>query len=72
MKRIEQLVLVLLHRKFSKNEESEDAIPGDHPQIDIHRTDLTFILLSLFVPWNHLSSLFLVEGATLETYKEFC
>ncbi len=72
LKRIEQLALVVLRGKLSENEESEDAIPGGHPKTDTRRTDLSLLLLSLFVPWNHLSSLFLAEGATLETYKEFC
>ncbi len=72
MKRIEQLALVVLRGKLSENEESEDAIPGGHPETDARRTDLSLILLSLFVPWNHLSSLFLAEGATFEIYKEFC
>ncbi len=72
LKRIKQLALVVLRGKLFENEESEDAIPGGHPETDACHTNLSLILLSLFVPWNHLSSLFLVEGATLETYKKFC
>ncbi len=72
MKRIEQLALIVLRGKLSENEESENAIPRGHPETNTRRTDLSFILSSLFMPWNHLSSLFLAEGATLVTYKEFC
>ncbi len=72
LKHIEQLALVVLRGKLSENEELEDAIPGGHPETDARRTDLSLILLSLFVPWNHLSSVFLAKGAILETYKEFC
>lgn len=71
LKRVEQLALVVLRGNLSENEESEDAIPGGHPETDARRTDLSLILLSFFVPWNHLLPLFLTEGATLATYKEF-
>ncbi len=50
LKRIEQLALVVLCGKLSENEESEDAILGGHLETDARRTDLSLILLSLFVP----------------------
>ena len=59
-------------KKLSENEELEDTILGSHPETDACRTDLSLIFLSLFVSWNYLSSLFLAEKASLETYKEFC
>ncbi len=66
------MALVVLRGNLSENEESEDVIPGGHPETETRRADLSLVLLSLFVLWNYLSSLFIVEGATLETYKEFC
>ncbi len=50
LKRIKQLALIILHGKLSDNEESEDAIPGGYPETDVHRTNLSLILLSLFMP----------------------
>ncbi len=72
LKRVEQMALVVLRGNLSENEELEDAIPGGHPKIDARRANLSLVLLSLFVSWNYLLFLFIVEGATLETYKEFC
>lgn len=72
LQRVEQMALVVLRGKLSENEESEDAIPGGHPETDARRTYLSLILLSLFVQWNYLLSFFLTEGAALTTYKEFC
>ncbi len=66
------MAFIILRRNLSKNEDSEDAIPGDHPETDVRRANLSLVLLSLFVPWNYLSSLFIAERATLKTYKEFC
>ncbi len=66
------MALVVLRRNLSENEELEDAIPGNHPETDARRTDLSLVLLSLFMSWNYLSSLFIAEGATLKIYKEFC
>ncbi len=72
LKRIEQLALIVLRRKLSENEELKDAIPRSHPKIDTCCTDLSLIFLSLFVLWNHLSSLFLAKEAALEIYKKYC
>lgn len=72
LQRIDQLILVVLCGNLSENKESEDAVPGGHPETDARRTDLSLIFLSLFILWNHLLSLLLAEGATLATYKEFC
>ncbi len=57
--------------KLSKNEKLVETIPESYSQTNVCRTDLSLTLLSLFVPWNHLSSLFLAERAVLETYEEF-
>ncbi len=72
LKRIKQLALVVLRGKLSEKEELEEAILGGHSETDARRTDLSLILLFLFVSWNHLSSLFLAEEVTLETYKKIC
>lgn len=69
---VDQLALVVLRGNLAENKEAEDAIPGGHPETNACRTDLSLILLSLFIPWKHLLSLFLAKGATLETYKDFC
>ncbi len=66
------MALVVLCGNLSENEESEDTILGGHPETDARRADLSLVLLSLFVPWNYLSSLFIADRATLEIYKEFC
>ncbi len=66
------MALVILYGNLFKNEESEDAIPGSYPKIDVCHTNLSLVLLSLFVPWNYLLSLFMTERVTSKTYKEFC
>ncbi len=50
LKRIKQLALVILRGKLSENKELEDVIPRGQPEIDACHTDLSFILLSLFMP----------------------
>ncbi len=50
LKCIEQLALVVLRRKLSENEKSEDVIPGGHSETDARCTTLSLIFLSLFVP----------------------
>ncbi len=49
LKRIKQLALVVLRGQLSKNEESEDAILGGQPETNAQRTDLSLILLFLFM-----------------------
>ena len=61
LKYIKQLALLVLHGKLSKNEELKDTILKGPAEIDARQINLNLILLSLFVPWNHLSSLFLAE-----------
>lgn len=65
------MAIVILYRKLSKNEKSEDAIPRSHSETNARFTDLSIIFLALFIPWNHLLSIFLVEDAILLTYKNF-
>lgn len=72
MKRIEQRALVVLCGKLSENKELGDVILRCHFETDACCIDLSLIFLSLFMPWNHLSSLFLAKKAALETYKKFC
>ena len=72
LKRVKQLIFVVLRKKLSENKELEHAISRGYSEINALHTDLSLILLSLFVPWNHLSSLFLAKEASLEIYKEFC
>ena len=72
VKRVKQLALVVLCGNLSKNEKSKNAILGGHPETDACHTDLSLILLSLFVPWSYLLPLFLTKSATLATYKDFC
>ncbi len=71
LKSVEQMALVVLRRNLSENKDSEDAIPGGHPETNTCHTNLSLDLLSLFISWNYLLSLFIAEGATLEIYKEF-
>ena len=66
-----QLALVTLRGNLSDNEEAEDAIPGSHPETDVRRVDLAFVLLSLFVSWERLLDLFYTERAKIATYKKF-
>lgn len=66
------MAFVVLCGNLSKNEELEDAIPRDYPEIDVCLANLSLVLLFLFLLWNYLSSLFIAERATLEIYKEFC
>ena len=60
-----------MHGKLSENDESEEAISRGHPETDICCTDLSPIILFVFMPWNNFLSLFLAEGVALEIYKEF-
>ena len=71
LQRVEHLTLVVLRGNFSVNEEAKDAIVGGYPETDAHCANLSLILLSLFIPWGQLLSLFLVEDATIATYKDY-
>lgn len=66
------MTFIVFHGNLSKNKELKDIIPGGYPGIDIYYINLSLIFLSLFVSWNYLLSLFIIEKATFKTYKEFC
>lgn len=66
------MALIILCGNLSENKELEDAIPEGYLKTDVYHADLSLILIFLFILWNYLSSLFVAEGATLETYKKFC
>lgn len=70
-KNIKQLAFAVLCGKLTENEELEDIIPRDLPKIDARCTDLSIILLFLFISWNNLSFLFQTEGVILKIYREF-
>lgn len=53
LKHIEQIVFIVLCKNLSKNKKLEDAILRDYPKIDVYRTNLSLVFLSLFMLWNY-------------------
>ena len=48
LKRVEQLALIVLHRKLSENEDLENAIPKSDTETNAHHINLSLIFLFLF------------------------
>ena len=46
---MKQLALVVLRKKLFENEKSKYTTPGNYLETDTRHTDLSLILLSLFV-----------------------
>ncbi len=62
--------LIALIDNLSHCQVEEDAISDGHLDIISQQNDLAEVLLALFIPWQHLSGMFINADAT--TYKQFC
>lgn len=54
-----QVSTVTFNGQLSECQVAEDAVPGGHPKTEAIVNDLAELLLGLFVPWKHISPLFI-------------
>jgi hypothetical protein len=67
-----QVATVTFNGQLSQFQAEEESVPGGHPVTTAMENDLAEVLLGLFVPWNHLQTLFRQHAANYKTTRDAC
>jgi len=65
-----QVATVTFNGQLSQFQADEEGVPGGHPVTSAMENDLAEVLLGLFVPWNHLKTLFQQHAAAYKTTRD--
>ncbi|KAH9203038.1 hypothetical protein DL95DRAFT_180650, partial [Leptodontidium sp. 2 PMI_412] len=65
-----QVATVTFNGQLSQFQAEEEGVTGGHPITTAMQNDLSEVLLGLFVPWNHLETLFRQHAADYMTTRD--